>query len=303
MISKQKRIVSFTSEDGFVVNSLFLSGDFKRKKDYLEAPVVLFVHGVLGNFLARGTPRILPNALVENGFSTLSINTRMAFTAQVFGGGIFDEAIMDVRAAVNHLVEEGFKNIIILGWSLGANLGVYYAVNDPHPCLKGVILEGCSYSLPLSNKKRLEKWESIPSYDHIYEIAKKVLGHDPLNSNNDRIFIIYRAWGPTFKPEDVELFTYKTWWSMRSPEAQNAKTNEIISDLKVPALFIHGQNDYVVSLDEPTDLVRILNDSGNDDVELVFIPDARHDCMENAEATVPVLVEWLSKIAERNQSV
>lgn len=301
MISKQKRIVSFSSEDGFVVNSLFLSGDFKRKKDYLEAPVVLFVHGVLGNFLARGTPRILPNALVENGFSTLSINTRMAFTAQVFGDGIFDEAIQDVRAAVNYLADEGFKNIILLGWSLGANLGVYYAVNDPHPRLKGVILEGCSYSLPLSNKKRLEKWESIPSYDHIYEIAKKVLGPDPLASNNDRIFIIYRAWGPTFKPEDVELFTYKTWWSMRSPEAHNAKTNEIISGLKVPALFIHGENDYVVSLDEPTDLVRILNEAGNEDVELVFIPDARHDCMENAEATVPVLVKWLTKIARRNK--
>ena len=297
MIAKQKRVLSFPSEDGFIINSLFLSGEFERKDDYLNAPVVLFVHGVLGNFLARGTPRLLPNALVENGFSTLSINTRMAFTAQIFGGGIFDEAIQDVEAAVNYLSDEGFKNIVILGWSLGANLGVYYAVNNLHPRLKGVILEGCSYSLPISNKKRLEKWESIPSYDHIYEIAKKVLGPDPLNSNNDRIFIIYRAWGPTFKPEDVELFTYKTWWSMRSPEAYNAKTNEIISGLKVPALFIHGENDYVVDVEEPKGLVQILEEAGNENVELVFIPDARHDCMENSEATVPVLVEWLSKIS------
>ena len=297
MVPKQKRVLSFSAEDGFLVNALFLSGEFKREKDLYEAPVVLLVHGVLGNFLARGTPRLLPNALVEEGFSALSINTRMAFTGQIFGGGIFDESVQDVEAAVNYLAAQGFQNIVILGWSLGANLAVYYAVDRPHENLKGLILEGCSYSLPISNKKRLEKWESIPSYDHIYEIAKKVLGPDPLSSCNDRIFIVYRAWGPTFKPEDVELFTYKTWWSMRSPEAHNAKTNEIISGVRAPALFIHGEDDYVVAPEEARELVRILEESGNEKVEIKFIPEARHDCMENPGVTVPVLVDWLSDIS------
>ena len=297
MISKQKRVLSFHAEDGFLINALFLSGEFNSEKDLHETPVVLLVHGVMGNFLARGTPRLLPNALVENGFSTLSINTRMAFMGQIFGGGIFDDSIMDIEASVNHLADEGFKKIVILGWSLGANQSVYYAANKTHPNLKGLILEGCSYSLPLSNKKRLEKWDSIPSYEHIYEIAKKVLGDDPRNSNNDRVFIVYRAWGPTFNPSDVELHTYKTWWFMRSPEAHNAKTYEIISGLTVPVLFIHGENDHAVEGDEPRELKRILNESGNDNVEVVFIPDAKHDCMENPGVTVPVLTEWLSNIS------
>lgn len=204
---------------------------------------------------------------------------------------------MDIEAAVDRLAEEGFRNIVILGWSLGANQSVYYAVNIHHPCVKGLILEGCSYSLPISNKKRLEKWDSIPSYDHIYEIAKKVLGNDPRNSKNDRVFIVYRAWGPTFNPSDVELHTYKTWWFMRSPEATNAKTFEIISDLSIPVLFIHGENDYAVDPDEPKELKRILNESGNNDVEIKYIPDARHDCMENPGETVPVLIQWLSNIS------
>jgi pimeloyl-ACP methyl ester carboxylesterase len=295
MVSRQRRLLSFPAEDGFIINALLVSGEFHQEKDLYDAPIVLLVHGVLGHFLARGTPRLLPNAFVENGISSFSINTRMAFTGQMFGGAIFDESIMDIEAAVDFLVKEGFRNIYILGWSLGANITVYYCVNNAHPNVKGIILEGCSSSLPVSNKNRLDKWKSVPSYDHIYDLAKKVLKPDPVTTQNDRVFIVYRAWGPTFNPGDVELFTYRTWWFMRSPEAYNAKTNEIISDVKVPVLFIHGGEDYIVGPEEPESLVEILNKSGNDDVQLTFIPKARHDCMENPEFTIDVLLDWLSK--------
>ena len=295
MVSRQRRLLSFPAEDGFLINALLVSGEFNREEDLYDAPIVLLVHGVLGHFLARGTPRLLPNAFVENGISSFSINTRMAFTGQMFGSAIFDESILDLQAAVDVLVKEGFRNIIILGWSLGANISVYYAVNDPHPNVKGLILEGCSSSLPESNKNRLQKWNSVPSYDHIYDIAKKVLVPDPVTTQNDRVFIVYRAWGPTFDPDDVELFTYRTWWFMRSPEAYNAKTNEIIQDVKIPILLIHGKEDYIVGAEEPESLVEILTKSGNDDVELIFIPDARHDCMENPNVTIDTLVKWLSK--------
>jgi len=294
MVSRQRRLLSFPAEDGFLINALLVSGEFKRKEDLFDAPIVLLVHGVLGHFLARGTPRLLPNALEENGISSFSINTRMAFTGQMFGSAIFDESVMDIEAAVNMLVKEGFRKIIILGWSLGANISVYYAANNLHPNVKGLILEGCSSSLPLSNKNRLEKWNSIPSYDHIYDIAKKVLKPDPVTTQNDRVFIVYRAWGPTFEPADIELFTYRTWWFMRSPEAHNAKTNEIISSVKIPVLFTHGNDDYIVGHEEPESLVDILNNAGNHNVQLSFIPNARHDCMENPSATIDTLIKWLS---------
>lgn len=298
MVSRQRRLLSFPAEDGFLINALLVSSEFKKEEDLYNTPIVLLVHGVLGHFLARGTPRLLPNALEENGISSFLINSRMAFTGQMFGGAIFDESIMDVEAAVDVLVKEGFRKIIILGWSLGANISVYYAVNSSHPNVKGLILEGCSASLPRSNKRRLEKWDSVPSYDHIYEIAKKVLRPDPVTTQNDRVFIIYRASGPTFDPEDVELYTYRTWWFMRGPEAYNAKTNEIISGVKLPVLFIHGNEDYIVGHEEPESLVEILNKAGNQNVQLSFIPKAKHDCMENPEVTIDVLVDWLSKFKD-----
>lgn len=298
MIYRQRRLLSFQAEDGFIINSLLVSGEFSREDDLYNTPIILLVHGVLGHFLARGTPRLLPNALEENGISSFLINSRMAFTGQMFGGAIFDESIMDIEAAVDVLVKEGFRKIIILGWSLGANISVYYAVNNTHPNVKGLILEGCSSSLPRSNRRRLEKWKSVPSYDHIYETAKKVLKPDPVTTRNDRVFIIYRAMGPTFDPGDVELYTYRTWWFMRGPEAYNAKTNEIISGVTLPVLFIHGDEDHIVGHEEPESLVEILKNSGNEDVDLKFIPKARHDCMENPGVTVDVLVDWLSKFKD-----
>lgn len=297
MVPRQRKLYNFNAPDGFLINAVLVSGEFRNKRDLHNAPIVLIVHGVLGHFLARGTPRLLPNALVERGISSLSINTRLAFTGQIFGGGIFDDSVLDIDAAVESLAEEGFKKIFVLGWSLGANITVYYAVRGAHKNVKGIILEGCSSSLPLSHKRRLDKWKSIPSYEHIYEIAKKVLKPDPSETKNDRIFVVYRAWGPSFDPSDCEMFSYRTWWYMRSPEAQNAKTNEIIAGVKVPVLFIHGAEDDVVAADEVNELLGILKKAGNGKAELRFIPGAKHDCMENPSFTVDTVVEWINKSA------
>ena len=297
MVPRQRKLYNFNAPDGFLINAVLVSGEFKNTKELYNSPIVLLVHGVLGHFLARGTPRLLPNALVERGISSLSINTRLAFTGQIFGGGIFDDSVRDIDAAVDALAEEGFKKIYVLGWSLGANITVYYAVRGAHKNVKGIILEGCSSSLPLSHKRRLDKWSSIPSYEHIYEIAKKVLKPDPSETKNDRIFVVYRAWGPSFDPSDCEMFSYRTWWYMRSPEAQNAKTNEIIAGVKVPVLFIHGEQDDVVAADEVNELLGILKKAGNGKAELRFIPGAKHDCTENPSFTVDTVVEWIIKSA------
>lgn len=295
MVEQQKRLLTYTTDDGFEVNSLLVTPEFSSEDELFENPIVIIVHGVLGNFLAKGTPQILPPALMKRGISSLSVNTRMAFLGQIEGDGIFDETIFEIRESVEILEQEGFKNIFILGYSLGANVAVYYATENKNTVVKGLILEGCSHSLPESQKRRLDKNNSIPSYDDVYEKAKEVLGEDPYDKKNDQVFIIYRAWGKTFNPMDVDMFSYRTWWYMRSPEAYNAKTCEIISEIKLPVLFIHGNEDDVVEKWEPNELKDILNKAGNNDVQLTYIPDAKHDCMENPGFTTKTIVNWLSR--------
>lgn len=294
MVEQQKRLLTYKTEDGFEVNSLLITPEFPSEKEMYETPIVIIVHGVLGNFLAKGTPQILPPSLRERGISSLSVNTRMAFLGQIMGDGIFDDSIYEISESVELLKKEGFRNIYILGYSLGANVAVYYATQAKESGIKGLILEGCSYSLPDSQKRRLDRNRSIPSYDDIYERAKDVVGENPREVKNDQIFIIYRAWGNSFNPGDVDMFTYRTWWYMRSPEAENAKTCNLISQLKMPVLFIHGAEDDVVDGWEPEQLKKILNSNGNSHVQLTYVPEAKHDCMENPGFTTETIINWLS---------
>lgn len=293
MIAKQRRLLTYNSPDGFEINALLTTPEFQSEQEMCKQPIIINVHGVLGNFLARGTPQILPPMLLERGISTLSINTRMGFLGQIFGEGIYHEAGQDIAESVNLLTEHGFENIYVLGYSLGANLAVHYLTQSGGAAVKGVILEGCSYSLPDSQKRRLAKFGSIPQYEDIYERARQILGPDPGSSRNDQLFIVYKAWGDSYGPVDIEIFSYRTWWFMRSPEADSAKTYKHISKVKVPVLFIHGENDDIVDHWEPEKLKEILNESGNYNVILKYIPDARHDCMENPKTTTDVITSWL----------
>jgi len=296
MAGQQTRLITFRAKDGFRINALLLSGNYDSKNDLLNGPVIIHIHGVLGHFLARGTPRLLPPPLADHGISSLSINTRMAFMSQLMGQAIFDQTIYDIEAAVDLLKNEGFCNIFILGYSLGANLVAYYASEIYDSTVRGLILEGCSFSLPESQKKRLKKWGSIPTYEAIYDRAQKILTPDPYSSKNDQIFIIYRAWGPTFNPVDTEIFTYRTWWFMRSPDAPYAKTFKLIPKIKIPILFINGENDDIVEGREPEDLRRLLHKSGNKNVSLRYIKNAKHDCMENPDVTVKTITNWIPSL-------
>lgn len=291
-----KQLVEFKTKDEFVVTAVLTTVEKKTDQIYYNTPIIIQVHGVLGNFLTRGTPRLLPPALFDVGIHSLSINSRMAHMGQIIDSAIFDETFYDIEAAVTFLVKRGFHRIFILGYSLGANITAYYASINTHTNVKGIILEGCSYSLPESQKARLAKWNSIPNYDDIYESAKHLLAPDPRRSENDRIFVVYRAWGPSFNPIDCEMFSYKTWWFMRSPHAENAKTYKIIDQVKIPVLFVNGKNDDIVESWEPKELKKILERAGNDQVKLKLIPEAKHDCMENPKVMINTIINWLKKL-------
>jgi pimeloyl-ACP methyl ester carboxylesterase len=293
MIRRKESLMSLQTKDGFQLDALLLLMELDNKEDILSAPVILYIHGVLGHFLARGTPRLLPPALLEHGISSLSVNTRLAFMGQIMGEGIFDNTIYDIDASVELLVKEGFRQIFILGYSLGANIAAYYASKRSDPNVRGLILEGCAFSLPDSQRRRWDKWNSVPSYNEIYSKAKEILGPDPHKSLNDQIFIVHRAWGPTFNPFHIEIYTYKTWWFMRGPEAYNTMTYNLISKVKVPILFIQGEDDDILGPWEAKELSRLVCEAGNSDVTVKYIPKAKHDCMENFDETVRTIVNWV----------
>jgi len=298
MLHKNQRHIEFKASDGFELDGLLLTRDSDHEPELINNPIIIIVHGELGHFLSQVTPRLLPKYLHDQGISSFSINTRMANIGRIKGERIFDDAIMDLEASVNLLEEMDFNRIYILGYSLGANLAIYYASQCFNPNVHGIILEGCTYSLPESHRKRLNKWNSIPSYDEIYEKAKEILKPDPYSSLNDTILVVSHAWGPTSKPGHFAVYTYKTWWFMKGPEATKTKAYKLIPKVKIPILFLRGENDRLVENLETVNLAKIANEAGNHNVTIKYIPDARHDCMENPSETTYAIIEWISSVKQ-----
>ena len=294
-IQEQHELIRFRTRDKFLINAMLVTADADRKARTLNIPILLQIHGFLGHFLARGTPRLLPHKLAERGFNAMSMNTRLASAGQITGQGIFDDTIKDIDAAVEFLIQEGFTNIFILGYSLGACMVAHWAANREHAEVKGLILEGAPYSFPDTKRKQFAKWGSVPGYGEIHETALTLLGDSPYSSTDDEIFVVYQARGPGREPLSDEIFTYKTWWFMAGPEAQGTMTYKHVEKIKLPLLMIRGEKDPLMEEWEPEALAQVALKSGNPDVWVTPISGAGHDCMQNPEEMLRAIIHMFKQ--------
>ncbi len=286
------------------VNALFYKSLHSNKNGKKE-PIIIHVHGFLGNFL-DGSQRFLPPILAEAGYSSIAINTRMANFGLFFGYGILEDTIPQIDGVVKYLEEIGYTEIIISGYSLGGSVLLKYAaLRDnvaEYPSLKAVIALATPYSMPESIKRRWNKWESQPSYDEVYEEAREILKPDPKESEQDRTIIVYKARGNTFKPEHTEIYTYKTWWYLAGPEAEDAMGYKQIKHISKPIILIQGWNDDVVHSHETHELAQRAIEAGNDDVSAFYL-NTGHSLNGKEEELGDIIVRWLDrrfKNAENN---
>lgn len=268
-----------------------------KKDDTEREPIVIHVHGFLGNFL-DGSQRFLPPILAQAGYSSLAINTRMATFGLFFGYGIIDETIPQIDTVINYLKGIGYSKIILSGYSLGSSIVLRYIYmrSDPSrfPTLKGVVAISTPYSTPQTIRTRWNKLGSIPAYDEIYRRVKESLKPDPYTSKEDRTIIIYKARGETLNPEHTELYTFKTWWHLAGPEADAAKCFKQIGSIKIPVLFIQGMEDEMLGPDEARNLVKIAQDAGNRDVSALYMH-ASHSFEGKEEELGEAIINWLNK--------
>lgn len=83
---------------------------------------------------------------------------------------------------------------------------------------------------------------------------------------------------------------------MKGPEATKTKAYKLIPKVKIPILFLRGENDRLVESQETIKLASMAKEAGNSDVSITYIPDARHDCMENPDETTKEIAGWISLV-------
>ena len=72
------------------------------------------------------------------------------------------------------------------------------------------------------------------------------------------------------------MYTYRTWWHSRGPEAYAAMAFRQLPHITVPTLFTQGTADQVVDSEEAQRQADLLRESGNERVDLVWVPEAGH---------------------------
>jgi dienelactone hydrolase len=258
---------------------------------------VLVIHGSVGHYLT-GMPRRLAFQLAERGYAALTANTRMANYGVFFGTGLLDEAQLDIAAAVRALRERGFRRIILLGYSMGSTMVTHYQAIHAPPEVIGVCTIAHPLSLPLSLRRRWERFGSNPSYNEMCTIVTREMAasDDP---ERDRIIIVQRATGPTDRPEHAEIWTYRTWWHSRGPEALSAESRRWVGLLRVPLALIQAGADPLIPQSEGELLRRLARDGGCPEVHLEYVDGANHTFDGHELDGVEAAVRWVATQAER----
>ena len=256
---------------------------------------VLVIHGSVGHYLT-GMPRRLAFHLAQEGYAALTANTRMANYGVFFGTGLIDRAQLDIAAAVRALRERGFRRIILLGYSMGSTMVTHYQAVHAPPEVIGVCTIAHPLSLPQSLRRRWERFGSIPSYNEMCAIISRQMegGDDP---ERDRIIIVRRATGPSDRPEDAEIWTYRTWWHSRGPEALSAESRRWVGLLRVPLGLIQAADDLLISQPEGALLSKLAREGGCPEVSLEYVEGANHTFDGHELDAVDAAVRWVTGLA------
>ena len=290
-----RRLVSLTAEDGEVHDALFEIDERAtraRARATGRRTALVHIHGIMGNFLV-GTLRFYPAPIARAGYPMLVLETRMGNVGQLFGQAIFDDAIRDVEAAVRWLRGEGYDTIVLSGYSSGAALATRFAATHHVPDLRGLVCLGNPWGLPQSMQSRAERYGATPDYAELADTVRRAIGANPDAPEDDRLFLVEQSRGPTRRPSDAEVYTYRTWWHSRGPAATSAMTFRQIGQVWAPILLVQGTADEVVQFEEAVALAHVAEAAGNRDVTVIRIDGAGHAFTGHEIDTLRAVTSWL----------
>ncbi len=221
----------------------------------------------------------------------------MGNIGQLVGPGIFDLARQDLTAGAEWLRANGWDHLISMGYSSGASLSTRWAATQHVPWLRGLALLGAPWGLPEAMEARAASWGAQPSYDEIYARAERVV-HDPAGADADRLFVIEHSRGPSARPQDSEVYTYRTWWHSRGPRAngrQDAPADRPGPGAD-PADPGHDRH-HRLARGGRAGSRRSRDAGGNHQVQVSVIEGADHFFAEREFVTIQALVRWLREHA------
>ncbi len=227
------KLVFFPTEDNLKTSGFLMSA---KGKD-----VVLFVHGMGGNFYKDG---FLKGAreLIKRNISFFSFNNRGAEIVKDFRDlnwehhtlgtafEIFEDSIKDIRAAISYLSQLGYENFHLLGHSTGCQKILFYQYSTQDERVKSLI--------HVSPAEDYEIWKNgLKDFERIVATAKEMVER----GEGDKIILpLYERTGELWSAQRFLSFADKSNMEARMFNYDNL---DIFSKVQTPTLIFLGKED------------------------------------------------------------
>lgn len=128
---KKNQLLQITTSDGLYLHGYYVPSEDKKVG-------ILHIHGFEGNFYENNFVHLLANEMEQKGIGFLSVNTRGNGRNTEFNTvdgkskrigawyELLEESHLDITAWLKHLIEQGYKEIVLMGHSLGTVKSVRY---------------------------------------------------------------------------------------------------------------------------------------------------------------------------------
>ncbi len=193
------------------VDRLYLQGYFSPKEG---KKALLHIHGFEGNFYENYFVQVLARRLDERDMTFLVVNTRGCEKIKDFNTPsgeykrvgaryeLLEDSPIDINAWMEFLSEQGYKDIILMGHSLGTMKVVRYLIEGKHASkIKKLILLS-----PLDKKGLLQTHTKTPIDELLkraQEMVDKGKGEEMITPEFETIVVSYKTYISWYKQDEL----------------------------------------------------------------------------------------------------
>lgn len=266
---------------------------------------VLTIHGMSGNFLENFYAHEIGKVLAKqnigyiyghnrgyghiNDITTKHSDGSTDYTRVGSTYEIFNDSDKDVAVWVDKCRELGYKNIVLMGHSLGCNKVIYYLHKNPDSGIKAVILSSPPDMVGLMKLDSYQPYykELLVEATQLMQEAKprEILTHD--------VWDWYRLSAQTFLSLSEEGGPVDNLPVLRSPERFDQ-----LETITQPILGIMGEFDDIGVVDLRKDIELIKSKAlACKSFDIQFIEGADHGYNGKENELASTILEWVNKLA------
>ncbi len=290
-------LTEITTKDKLIHQGLFYRSSKQSKR------AILWVHGLTDNFYGDiPTFETFMNACEKEGWGFASFNTRghdiiasgkkldpkspKGHTSVSIGSSVerFSDCLYDIDAAVTFLEQQGFKEVILIGISTGANKVCYYAGKSNDPRVAGVVLASPISDVTLKLKELGKRYPKV--MNKISQLVKKGRGERLMDDLDYMPLTPKRFLSLYTKNSEEDVFPYY----------QKNPIFKVFSKINIPLVVVFGGADEYS--DRPTEEILRVFESHHRSSNFsgVIIPGAFHSYGGKETQLISKVVEWIKTL-------